>query len=309
MTLPDLLARRVAAGHHHLQRRDGVLLGYTDDDLRHWVRTGLCTPLGGGAYVINTPLDGDPYKVRKRNHLRRASAVLAGLPGAYLVGHSAALAHGLPVLTPPDAVEISRNPRIRSDRKTIQAHAPWGETVIEASGLACQSVAHTIVGLAARHGLATALVSADAALHRHSTSTAELIAACEDYGTRRGVTIARRVASMADARIESPGESLFRLLALQAGIRLTPQVTIHDEHGGWVARVDFVIEGSSVVVEFDGLGKYRTERDLREEKLRQNALERLGYTVVRVLNRDLERPDLLVGMLRDAVRRAHPVAA
>lgn len=309
MTLPDLLARRVAAGHHHLQRRDGPLLGYTDDDLRRWVRAGHCTPLGGGAYVITTRFDGDDHLARTREHLRRAQAVLAGLPGSYLVGRSAALAHTLPVITPPDAVELARHQRLRSARKTVRPHAAWGEAVVDASGLPCQGAAHSVVTIAAGLGLAAGLVTADAALHRHRTTPDELAAACEQYGARRGATIARQVAVLADGRIESPGETLLRLIALQAGIRLIPQVTIYDESGGWVARVDFVIEGTKVVVEFDGLGKYRTERDLREEKLRQTALERLGYAVIRVLYRDLDHPDRVVALLREAGGRASSVAA
>ncbi len=41
------------------------------------------------------------------------------------------------------------------------------------------------------------------------------------------------------------------------------------------------------MIEVDGLVKYRTTSDLREEKLRQERLERAGYRVIRVLWEDL----------------------
>lgn len=292
-----------------MQRRDGVTLGITDDDLRRWTRAGHCTPVGGGAYVIMAALPDDPFAARTQAHLRRAEAVVAGLPGSYLVGPSAAIAHGLPVHTHPDVVTLSRDVRIRSDRSAIECRRPWSDAVVERHGMPCQSVADCIIDIAAHDGLAGGLVTADAALHRRITTRDELLDAVERHGARRGVRAARQVAVMADGRIESPGETLLRLITWQAGLTLVPQVTIRDEYGEWVAQVDFVIDGTNVVVEFDGLGKCRTSRDLPNEKVRQVALERLGYTVVRLLYRDLERPGAVLTLLRDAIARPSTAAA
>ena len=56
---------------------------------------------------------------------------------------------------------------------------------------------------------------------------------------------------------------------------------IHDGQGRR-ARVDFLFRDEWVIVETDGLIKYTDPRVLKEEKLRQEWLERLGFVVVRV---------------------------
>ena len=107
---------------------------------------------------------------------------------------------------------------------------------------------------------------------------------------------------LVDARSESPGESRLRVHLQVAGISVVPQVVIWDEEGEFVARVDFVVEGTKVVVEFDGKVKYRDgDGDtLFLEKRREDRLRRLGYTVVRVTWADLARPDRVIAWIRRA---------
>ena len=85
------------------------------------------------------------------------------------------------------------------------------------------------------------------------------------------------------------------------GIALDPQLRVHDERGGFVARADFVVRGHRVKVH--GLGKYRHDGDLRAEKLRQSDLERLGWVVVRIMARDIDA-GRVGALLRDAIRHA-----
>ena len=59
------------------------------------------------------------------------------------------------------------------------------------------------------------------------------------YGRRKGVSMARVVVDLADARVESPGESRLRWLCHTYGIALEPQHPIRDETGGVFARADF----------------------------------------------------------------------
>ena len=111
---------------------------------------------------------------------------------------------------------------------------------------------------------------------------------------------------LVDARSESPGESRLRVHLQVAGISVVPQVVIWDEEGEFVARVDFVVEGTKVVVEFDGKVKYRDgDGDtLFLEKRREDRLRRLGYTVVRVTWADLARPDRVIAWIRRAASAA-----
>jgi len=98
------------------------------------------------------------------------------------------------------------------------------------------------------------------------------------------------------------GESRCGVALAIAGIDVTPQVAIRDEHGDLVGRVDFLVTGTKVVVEFDGKVKYASgdRQVLWDEKRREDRLRALGYTVVRLTWADLERP----GAVAAAVQRA-----
>lgn len=89
------------------------------------------------------------------------------------------------------------------------------------------------------------------------------------------------------------------------GIAVTPQVTITDD--GFVARVDFLVTGTKVVLEFDGAVKY-ADADGRDaliaEKWREDRLRQLGYIVVRVVWRELADIKALEWRIRQALARA-----
>ena len=109
---------------------------------------------------------------------------------------------------------------------------------------------------------------------------------------------------LVDGRRESVGESRCGVALAMAGIAVTPQVTITDASGSFVARVDFLVDGTMVVVEFDGKVKYATgdPEVLWHEKRREDRLRALGYVVVRVTWAQLERPGAVAAAVRAAAR-------
>ncbi len=120
---------------------------------------------------------------------------------------------------------------------------------------------------------------------------------------------ASRAASMlrlVDGRRESVGESRCGVALAMAGIEATPQVTIRHLNGDVVARVDFLVDGTKVVIEFDGKVKYAAgdPKVLWEEKRREDRLRRLGYVVVRITWADLERPGGVAAVVRSVLRAA-----
>jgi very-short-patch-repair endonuclease len=153
-----------------------------------------------------------------------------------------------------------------------------------------------------RHGLKAAVVAADAALHRGLVSDDKLAEASArlTLGVRSSARV-ERLRALADASAESPGESLTRLLLGGLGLSFRSQVDVRDA-AGFVGRVDFLVEGR-IVVEFDGLSKYAAAdgRDaLAREKAREDRLRALGYAVVRLTWSDLDRPEKVARMLREA---------
>ncbi|MBP6526067.1 MAG: DUF559 domain-containing protein [Dermatophilaceae bacterium] len=109
-----------------------------------------------------------------------------------------------------------------------------------------------------------------------------------------------------DGRRESVGESRCAVAMAMAGIEVTPQALIVDEDGELVGRVDFLVTGTNVIVEFDGKVKYASgDPDvLWKEKRREDRLRRLGYVVVRLTWADLERPGGVAAAVRRALKAA-----
>ena len=88
-----------------------------------------------------------------------------------------------------------------------------------------------------------------------------------------------------------------------------PQVTVRSRTGR-SARVDFMFREQRTVVEFDGRLKYQSNRDLWEEKRREDWLRELGYEVVRLTWTDLDDParvrSLIVAAFQRSARRRAP---
>ncbi len=115
-------------------------------------------------------------------------------------------------------------------------------------GLRATSLERTASDLMRKYAFGPALAVADAAL-RLGAERAELLAAVKGG---RGCRIATEAVLRADARSESPYESLCRALMLQHGIPLPElQVELSDEHG-FIGRVDFWWRFLRLVGEFDG---------------------------------------------------------
>ncbi len=126
--------------------------------------------------------------------------------------------------------------------------------------------------------------------------------------TRRRRHLWETSLAFADPASESPGESVAR--AQFAVLGFAPprlQVTMIAE--GRRYRVDFLWEETGVIGEFDGWMKYRQEgpSSLREEKVREDDLRRLGYGFMRCCWEDLhDLKRLERKLLRAGVPRMAP---
>ena len=121
-----------------------------------------------------------------------------------------------------------------------------------------------------------------------------------------------RVVEVADGGAESPGESAVRFVLLRYGLPAPQtQVPVRTRLGAF--RADMGWEAWRLLVEFDGLVKYRElaggdpARVLYAEKRRQEAMEEEGWRVLRVTTPDLRDGAGIVERVRRAV--AHEAAA
>ncbi|WP_214407062.1 type IV toxin-antitoxin system AbiEi family antitoxin domain-containing protein [Pseudonocardia lacus] len=306
-------------------RSELLAVGMSDDELRRLRRTGAVARVRPGAYVVAGP---EELRAAEEGAARHRLAVLAAVPrlapGAVISHVSAAVMHGLPIWFGPhhpfdvDRVRATRDRRSGARRSTyldLHAAALEPDEVVAVDGVPVTSIARTVADLARTLPLESALVPADAALHRHLVTRAELDRAVELGGHRRGNTAARRLVAFADGGAESPGESRSRLALHRAG--LPAPVSQHEVRtpDGRLRRVDFWWEcgvvGEGVVGEFDGRVKYgRLLRPGQEpgeavfaEKLREDALRAAGLAVVRWTWADLADFTPVAARIRAALSR------
>ncbi|HEY3339482.1 MAG TPA: hypothetical protein VGK18_13345 [Propionicimonas sp.] len=233
-------------------------------------------------------------------------------PGTYFAHESAAVLHGLPLLSSRlDEVVVVRTKgghgTITKTLHARRAQLSVGDAA-EVDGFPVTSLIRTTCDLARRLPFPEAVMVADAAL-RSPLDRGELL---RRIVGGRGCRMAAAAVEFADARSESPGESLSRVRIHRAGLPApTPQVELVDDFGQLVARVDFWWEGEGVVGEFDGMVKYvkllrpgqSTEDVISAEKSREQALVAAGCRVVRWTWRDLWNGEL-EHRLRQALDRS-----
>lgn len=235
--------------------------------------------------------------------LKLRAALLELEPTTYFGYASAAVIHGLPLLTKRlDEIVVVRTggghghirPTLHARRGRLEPHEV---TVVD--GLPVTTLVRTVADLVRTLLFPEAVMIADAGLAK-GLSVADLLVAT---AKGRGCRMARRALEFADGRSESPGESLSRVRMDAAGVPAPElQLEIRNEAGAFLARVDFGWEELGIVGEFDGAVKYgrllkpgQSVADVVEaEKLREQALIEQGWIVIRwtwkeLWNGDFER--------------------
>jgi hypothetical protein len=275
----------------NLYRRSALLAaGYTERELRRWLRAGELSILRRGCYTAGAP----PEEAHARHRLLVDAAFAELGPGAVASHVSAAVLHGLPTWgVALDRVHATRHQRSggRRHRLVHVRTAPLGpDEVVQLAGCPVTSVARTVVDLARTSSFESAVVTADAALGTGAVDATELAESVRRVDRWPGCPAARRAIGFADGGAESVGESRSRVAIARAGLPApVPQWQARDGAGRSVARVDFGWPEGKVVGEFDGQVKYgRLVRPgqapgdvVFEEKLREDELRALGLTVVR----------------------------
>lgn len=302
--MDELLRARAVAAGNVFTTADAAECGHDARSLRRMVASGECVRIGRGRYAVS-PL---PLRPEDEHVARTRAALLARRSGVAASHHSALLLHGLPVFGADlSVVHLTRMADRHTRRSSgIAMHVlPPGAHVLWVGGCDAVDVCTALTQLAMAHGILPAAVSADAALH-HGRATGEHLAAAVDrIRGLPGSRAARHMLSHADGRSESVGESRLRLGLLVHRLPAVPQHEIRDA-GELVARVDFLVRGTRVVVEFDGLVKYRGDGGsdvVVAEKLREDRIRALGYEVVRVTWRELDQMDWVAARVRAAVSR------
>ena len=292
-----------------IARDQALLFGISRDDIKRRLDRGEWVLLRPGAYVRADVLASMSDVQR---HLLQIDATATG--SAEIISHrSAAVLHGIELVRVPGRRVTVTRPTARAGRRTPVLHtycAPIDkDEIVRVGPHLVTDPARTVVDLARCLPFEDAVAAADSALHLKLVTPKELAKAVARAPRRPGIRAAHRVVAFASPHAESVGESRSRVLITR---ELLPQPTlqwaIRDETGVVIAHTDFGWEERRTVGEFDGAEKYG--RQLRpgerpgdrifDEKLREDRIRRLGWTVVRWTWPELDQP----GVVGDRIRRA-----
>lgn len=298
-----------------VSRSDALSRGISDAELQRYCRTRAWRRLRPGRFVSRDEFDALP---REDKHRVIAEAVFDATiaPDAVVSHVSAAVFHGLAVWNADlSRVHITRN-RARGGGRSSAVRAvhtsPYtDEEVVDFDGVRVTALARTVADCARSLPFETAVCIADFAARARGLAAEDVVAALDSCTNHPGNRLARRVAEFMDGRSESVGESRTRVVLRHLGYTSQLQVPMTDSRG-FVGRVDFDLPDIETVLEFDGKVKYgryvpegKSAADvLWEEKRREDRIRATGRQVVRIAWSDLDRPELVDRMIRDAADRA-----
>ncbi|WGW10911.1 type IV toxin-antitoxin system AbiEi family antitoxin domain-containing protein [Saxibacter everestensis] len=296
---------------------------------RRWCRTRSLLRVRPGIYCL--PSEWDRRKPWERYELQVRAVALRGIPSGSrhrAISHaSAAVLWELPVYGRQVEVHVtSAGGRVRRDPVGVRTHhSLLVDAVTEIDGIPVTTLPRTIIDCCRAHSFVTGVAVADAGLRLlldqqgvapgdrklAQETHREMLIAELDRRRLRGATQARKAIAFSDGRSESIAETRARIGFRAVGLPApTPQFTVRTGIGTFYP--DFVFEDYGVAVEIDGDQKY-TElytsdpfRTVQAERRRHNAIQEVGWEIVRVTWDDLKDP---VGIKRRIVmarKRARP---
>jgi len=268
-----------------------VLLTSDDRDSQHRLRRGELVRVTHGVAVDQAHWHS--ASVRQRARIELEAVVTAVGEWRVLSHRSAALLWGLPDVDRPDHRVHVTDPLLgttHSGRRVVRHAAPLpDDAVAVVDGRRVTSLLRTVVDVARSTAFENVVAVLDHALREGLTDEDELRSAFAAWPTPRGMSRARRALRFADARSDSPGESVSRVRLDQDGF---PPPVLQQPFGSF--RVDFWWPRAGIIGEFDGFEKYDGVESLRREKSREQTLllrpevhrvVRWGWTEVRTPGR------------------------
>lgn len=217
-------------------------------------------------------------------------------PPAEVFSHiSAALIHGLPIAYPvTHQVEVVR-PGVNRRFKSIHVR---GVTIPKqhrqgVRGTEVTTLERTLIDVARTYNPDISVSMFDNALHRGLTTREKILATLAQCLETRNTKKVQLALDLADARRESPAESIAAVRFFQHGfVGFVPQIVFDATSLRRRIRVDFCHKAARLIVEIDGLGKLYlgsgVPRDeLERERRREQWLRDQGWRVIRISWKEL----------------------
>ena len=221
--------------------------------------------------------------------------LIARLHRGLITCEHAAAYYGLPLPSPPRSVHVltpqgRRLPPLWGEHR----HETRGRSVLRLEDFPVVSLARCIADLLCCAEEWTALVAADAALHRGRTTRQQVSAYLR--GPRR--VLGRNRLKRTSDRARSPLETLARVQLQDAGIDISDGMVISD-----VGEVDLVVAGW-LVIELDGYEFHSDRWPFHHDRERDRELVRQGYTPIRFTSNNVRSGKIVTDVQR--ILSTHP---
>lgn len=270
--------------------RDATRHGLDTYALTELCRTGELVRPHQGIYV--------PADLADDSDARIAATALLLPRGAAVARESAAWVLGLDVRPPgrwqsPPLLEcLVPLGAVRPARPGINAFIsdlPLDDVEMM-SGVPVTTPTRTGLDLARYRPRFIGLGAVDALTHAGLTTIDDLAAAAEPLRGQRFIRRAREVIELCEPATESPPESWCRLRLIEAGLpRPAVQISLTDEHGREVYRLDMGILEEQIGIEYDGVEHHlRTvEQQRHDDERRRDIRDRFRWTALGATSRDI----------------------
>lgn len=285
--------------------------GIHDRRIAALVRSGELVRLRRGCYIRGSTWTLQKPWIRSLQLVAaHAHGTLTTSAGGSVYSHtSAARLHGLFLWDVDDKVHITTETTASSTSHggDVVAHTRLRKltgAVAFIQGMPCTPLEQTVVDCCRLLNYKQALVLMDHAL-RKGADAEKMQQMCASMAGRSGVRTLRRALENADARSESPGETLSRELLQRLRIEL-PELQVEVSSVVGRHRLDFAWRDKKVALEFDGKVKYfeyaPTDEVIYKERQREKALMAQGWKFIRVqwkhLFQEQEFKATVLGVLR-----------
>jgi hypothetical protein len=238
----------------------------------------------------------------------RPHVVICDRTAAWLHGVDTFDIRELAALPPIDTCVLTDDSRVRRKGCNGTRRALEPDDVTRLGGLLVTTPLRTAHDLGRQLRGSDALAALDGFRRHDLVSMQALSSGLDRYAGQRGIVQLRRLAPLADADAESPGESWTRFAILDADLPI-PELQIEVWADGLlVGRVDMGYSLLKVGIEFDGVEHHSSPSQRAHDEDRRARLAALGWTIVVVRKDDFtpERRGAWISEVRSLVQARAP---
>ena len=281
--------------------------GISSWQLTRMRREGLVRRVFQGVYVDVASDDNLLSRAQALGLVVPATAIVTDECAAWAYGVDL-VARGNHLIPPPLSIHQPldqtrvRKPGTKGGRRSLDAR-----DVEVVHGVRVTNGLRTACDLARLRSRPRGLAALNALQRRRGFSAEELAGEVHRFGGFRGVVQLRGLAPLVDPRAESPAESAMRLLWIDAGFPpVTTQITVLDDYGREIYRLDMGIPEIRYAAEYDGVAWHSSPEQLEHDRRRRTWLRNRRGWVIDVLGNDevFRRPELAPGIFRRGIARA-----